>query len=241
MGGVGAESLVERVADASFQAARRFLAGLPLGLFLQVLGAAGSVVADLTERGDVERVVELAVPVRVQTMPFLRSRRRFDGRGRVVAGVVPSRGRCSHGSNLARRTASTSTGHATQLTTTTQTTMTTADPVFNLPRLLRSEQQARARAEVMCRATFGSRFLNSAPGTVAEVHMSRAGPGAQLGKDAFPGASPRALTAWCWVGRPGDYSDYAVGPGSAPVFMGGVAGAGATTAPQPGPPVYPYP
>ena len=45
--------------------------------------------ADLTERGDVDRVVELPVPVRVQPMTNLRSRRRFDRCGRVVAGVVP--------------------------------------------------------------------------------------------------------------------------------------------------------
>jgi hypothetical protein len=39
--GVGAELVVDGVADASFQAPHRFLAGLPLGLLVQVVGAAG--------------------------------------------------------------------------------------------------------------------------------------------------------------------------------------------------------
>ena len=39
--GVGAQSLVDGVADASFQAAHRFLAGLPVGLFREVVDAAG--------------------------------------------------------------------------------------------------------------------------------------------------------------------------------------------------------
>ena len=71
--GVGAQFLVDGVADASFQAAHRFFAGLPFGLFGEVVGAAGCVVTDLTERGDVDRVVELPVAVRVQSMANLRS------------------------------------------------------------------------------------------------------------------------------------------------------------------------
>jgi hypothetical protein len=59
-------------------------------LFREVVGAAGRVVADLSERGDMERVVQLPVPVRVEPVANARSAGRFDRCGRVVAGVVPS-------------------------------------------------------------------------------------------------------------------------------------------------------
>ena len=62
---VGAELRVDGVADTSFQTAHRFFAALAIGLFAEVVRAAGRVVADLAERGDVDRVVELAVPARV--------------------------------------------------------------------------------------------------------------------------------------------------------------------------------
>ncbi len=53
---------------------RGTFARLPVGLFGEVVGAAGCVVADLVERGDVDRVVELSVPVRVQPVPYAWSR-----------------------------------------------------------------------------------------------------------------------------------------------------------------------
>jgi AbiJ N-terminal domain 4 len=67
---VGAKLAVDGVADPSFQAAHRFLARLPFGLLAEVVGAAGCVVTDLAERGDMDRMVQLAVPVRVQPMPL---------------------------------------------------------------------------------------------------------------------------------------------------------------------------
>jgi hypothetical protein len=79
---------VDGVADASFPAAHRFFAGFRGGLFGEVVRAAGCVVGDLAERGDVDRVVQLPVPVRVETMTNTRPRGRFDRRGRVVTGVV---------------------------------------------------------------------------------------------------------------------------------------------------------
>jgi hypothetical protein len=86
--GVGSQSLVDRVVDASLQATHRFFAGLPFGLLVEVVGAAGRVVTDLTERRDVQRVIELTVPVGVNAVPNAGTRRGFDRRGRVVTGVV---------------------------------------------------------------------------------------------------------------------------------------------------------
>ena len=85
---VGAELSVDGVADPSFHAAHRFFAALPVGLFREVVGAAGCVVTDLTECGDVDRVVQLPVAVRVEPVTNVRSRRCLDRCGRVVAGVV---------------------------------------------------------------------------------------------------------------------------------------------------------
>jgi hypothetical protein len=100
-------------------------------------------------------------------------------------------------------------------------------------------KSAHAVAVAKCRAVFGSRFLNAAPGTVAEVRATMIGPGARPGKDAFSDTPPGAITAWCWVGHPGLYRSYAVGPGSERVYMGGIGGPLATTTPRPGPPVFP--
>ena len=71
MSGVSAEVRVDRVADASLQRSECFFAGLPFGLFAEVVRVAGRVVRDLGDRGDVDRVVELPVPVRVQSMANL--------------------------------------------------------------------------------------------------------------------------------------------------------------------------
>src|SRR5947209_18402708 len=82
--GVGAELSVDGVTDASFEAAHRFLARLPGSLFGEVLGAGGSVVRDLGQRGDVDRMVQLAVAVWVQPVTDLRAGGCFDRCGRVV-------------------------------------------------------------------------------------------------------------------------------------------------------------
>ena len=100
----------------------------------------------------------------------------------------------------------------------------------------------QARAESLCRAAFGDRYLNAGPGTVGEVRSWESGgpsPGVRIGKDAFRGASPRSLAAWCWLGRPGLYKSYAVRPGFAPVLMGAVGGATITAPPPAGPPTLP--
>src|SRR5438128_11325403 len=71
--GVGAELSVDGVADPSFQTTHRFLAALPFGLFGEVIGAAGRVVGRLAERGDVDRVDQFAVAVRLEPMALCRS------------------------------------------------------------------------------------------------------------------------------------------------------------------------
>jgi hypothetical protein len=58
---VDAELAVGGVADA----AQRFLLRLPLGLFALVLRASTRVERDLGDRGDVDRVVQLAISARV--------------------------------------------------------------------------------------------------------------------------------------------------------------------------------
>ncbi len=99
---------------------------------------------------------------------------------------------------------------------------------------------AQARAESMCRAAFGARALNAAPGTVNEARSLTAGPESFQGhKDAFRGARPHAVIAWCWLGHPGLYKSYAVTQGFAPVLMGTIGGAVITAPPAAGPPVIP--
>jgi tetratricopeptide (TPR) repeat protein len=61
--GVGHQPGVDRVADPALEAAQRLLAGLALGDFLVVVGPAVAVlVADLADRGHVDRMVEAPVP-----------------------------------------------------------------------------------------------------------------------------------------------------------------------------------
>ena len=60
--GVGAQLAVERVGDATFQGAYRFLLRLAGREFAVVERAAGRVaVTDLRDRGDVDRMVQLAI------------------------------------------------------------------------------------------------------------------------------------------------------------------------------------
>ena len=87
--GVGEEFPVDGVADPSFQRSECFLACLPFDLFALVIRVSGRVVRDLCDRGDVDRVVQLAVPARVEPVPYAWSGGRFDRGGAVVAGVVP--------------------------------------------------------------------------------------------------------------------------------------------------------
>ncbi len=65
------ESPVDGVGDAPFEGSDRFLGGFALGDFPLVVVAALAGVSELGYGGDVEDVVELAVPSRVEPMPGL--------------------------------------------------------------------------------------------------------------------------------------------------------------------------
>jgi hypothetical protein len=74
------------VADASFQRAQRFLLRFALSEFAVVVGAARRVVRDLGDGDEMHRVVQFAVPARVEPMPDTRSAGCFDRHGAVVGG-----------------------------------------------------------------------------------------------------------------------------------------------------------
>ena len=84
----------------------------------------------------------------------------------------------------------------------------------------------------LCSSAFGSRYINSAVGTVSEVRNLTVGPGFQPAKDAFSGVPAGQVAAWCWTGTSGDYRLYAVVQGHPPIKIEGMAVA---QAPAPGP------
>ena len=88
MCGVGDELSVDGVGDLSFERAECFFAAVAFGDLASVVDASGGVVAGLGDRGDVQCVVQLAVPVGVQSVPVVGCRRCRDRCGGVVAGVV---------------------------------------------------------------------------------------------------------------------------------------------------------
>ena len=59
---------------------------------LEEIERRGAAVAHGLDRGHVDGVVELAVAPRVEPVPHVWPARGLDGRGRVVAGVVPALG-----------------------------------------------------------------------------------------------------------------------------------------------------
>jgi hypothetical protein len=72
--GVGNESAVDRVADASLQRAECFFAGLAFVDLAEEVRAARSGVRHLGDRGDMQRVVQLTVPTGVQPVTHTRPR-----------------------------------------------------------------------------------------------------------------------------------------------------------------------
>lgn len=84
----------------------------------------------------------------------------------------------------------------------------------------------------LCSSAFGSRYINSAIGTVAEVRTLTVGPGFQPAKDAFSDVPAGQVAAWCWTGAAGAYRLYAVVQGHPPLKVEGLAVA---NAPGPGP------
>ena len=83
---VDLELAPDGVADPTLESAQHLLFRLPLGDLALVVGAAGCVVADLGDRGQVERVVQLAVAARVEPVAFAGTAGGFDGGGAVVGG-----------------------------------------------------------------------------------------------------------------------------------------------------------
>ena len=73
MAGVGEELAVDGVADAALEGAEGFFAGLAFGELAPEVDASVGVVGDLGDRGDVEGVVELAVPAGVEPVAVLRA------------------------------------------------------------------------------------------------------------------------------------------------------------------------
>src|SRR5918994_6252838 len=83
-GDVDLEMAPDRVADAPFQGPERFLLRLALDEFAFVVDASGGVVGDLSDRDEMQRMVQFAVPARVQPMPLAGAAGRFDRCGAVV-------------------------------------------------------------------------------------------------------------------------------------------------------------
>jgi hypothetical protein len=78
--------------DASLQRAQRFFLRFVFGEFAVVVDASGCVVRDLGDRDEMHRVVEFAVPARVEPVAFAGPAGRLDRRSAVV-GLEAFRGR----------------------------------------------------------------------------------------------------------------------------------------------------
>src|SRR5215211_8815252 len=83
-GDVELELAPDRVADAPLQCAERFLFRFAFGEFAFVVDASGGVVRDLSDRDEMHRMVQFAVPALVQPMPLVGAAGRFDRCGAVV-------------------------------------------------------------------------------------------------------------------------------------------------------------
>jgi hypothetical protein len=101
-----------------------------------------------------------------------------------------------------------------------------------------SPEPGQAHAQSLCRKALGSRLLNAAPATVADVRGYTEGRGITPVPNAFPGDSASAFAAWCWTKREqGVFTSYAVDVRGRKVFVGGVGVAAGT--PSPGAPQIP--
>src|SRR5947209_13778461 len=79
---------IHAVGELALESADGLLGGLALGDLAVVVGPALAVVAELTDSGDVQGVVDLAVATRVQPITLSPPRGRLDGSGGVVGGEV---------------------------------------------------------------------------------------------------------------------------------------------------------
>jgi hypothetical protein len=85
---VGDQVVVDDVGQVSFEASSGFLGGLGLGELALVVGLPGAGVADLADRDDVQRAVELAVVGAVEPVAAQIAAGGLDRRGAGGAGVV---------------------------------------------------------------------------------------------------------------------------------------------------------
>jgi hypothetical protein len=79
--GVGDETPIHRIRDASLQRSDSFLVRLAFVESLVVVDPSWRVVADLGDGGGVDRVVQRAVPASRQAMADVAARRHLDGCG----------------------------------------------------------------------------------------------------------------------------------------------------------------
>ncbi|MDX6227883.1 MAG: hypothetical protein QOI76_1273 [Frankiales bacterium] len=75
-------------------------------------------------------------------------------------------------------------------------------------------------------------------GAIREATWGPARAGSAPLAQAFPGAAAGDMAAWCWTGRAGSYTDYAVHAGDAPVEAVSIRGVPAGVVPG-GPPLFP--
>jgi hypothetical protein len=96
-----------------------------------------------------------------------------------------------------------------------------------------SPESPVALAKSDCEGDFGSKALNSAPGTVEDVRTLEIGPGSRPVPHAFAGAPRKDTIAWCWTKKGTTYNLYAVAAAYKPVRVEGLGNAIHTPAPGP--------
>jgi len=89
----------------------------------------------------------------------------------------------------------------------------------------------------MCAAALGSTktVLNAVAASVQDVRELVVGAGRAVAPHAFATAQGTDRAAWCWTGRPTDYTLFAVGPDGSAVRVEGLGGPTFVSTPPPGP------
>ena len=98
-----------------------------------------------------------------------------------------------------------------------------------------SPETKGALAKSECERSFGSKALNSAPGTVEDVRSLEVGPGNHPAPHAFRTAPPKELIGWCWTRIGTTYTLYAVAANFKPVPVEGLGNTAHTPKPGPAP------
>jgi hypothetical protein len=89
----------------------------------------------------------------------------------------------------------------------------------------------------MCATALGSTktVLNAMAASVQDVRELVVGPGRAVAPHAFATARGTDRAAWCWTGRPTNYTLFAVGPDGSAVRIEGLGGPTFISTPPPGP------